>query len=53
MELAFAWAEAVLAGATPPGCPDDLDLPDCTPQAEPGRHSSGVARFTNPTSVDS
>jgi hypothetical protein len=31
MELALEWAEAVLAGTTPPGCPDDLDLPDCTP----------------------
>jgi hypothetical protein len=30
-EQALAWAEAVLAGTTPPGCPDDLDLPDCTP----------------------
>jgi predicted esterase len=31
MELALAWAAAVLAGTTPPGCPDDLDLPVCTP----------------------
>jgi len=30
-ELALAWAAAVLEGATPPGCPDDLDLPACTP----------------------
>jgi len=29
-ELALDWAAAVLAGTTPPGCPDDLDLPDCT-----------------------
>ena len=27
MALALDWAAAILAGTTPPGCPDDLDLP--------------------------